>query len=447
MRFPWIVPDEDSSESNGSYTHWFGSPRFRWRTGRRAPGVLPLLVALLPLAALLPLTACGRGGGAAREIPGPDTAVGDPARTARTGRSAAAGAPGDLLTHSVIDGAPAGVRAWRITYLSRPAGQATAAVSGIVLAPDARVPVPTGGRKVVSFAHGTTGIADSCAPSRARPVLGPALWTIPLVQAGYVVALTDYAGLGTPGDHAIYVASPEGRAVLDAARAARTLRATGAGDEVVAWGYSQGGQAALAAGAQAAVYAPDLRIRGVVATAPLADLTASLATLRRNPDGVGYLLLATAGLAASDPRIDLDRYLTPTGRRLLGIARTRCAADLLGASIGTSTGTAFTVDPLAQAPFAPGFARQEAEVTRFMAPTLLLQGDLDAVIRRPVSDGVVRRLCGQGTPVDYRRYPLADHGSILGASMPDLMTWVAQRFAPRPPMVTDICALSTDARK
>jgi len=354
--------------------------------------------------------------------------------------------PGDLLTHSVIDSAPAGVRAWRITYLSRPGVRGTAPVSGIVLAPDSRRPVPAGGRKVVSFAHGTTGIADSCAPSRSHPVLGPAAWMMPLVRAGYVVALTDYAGLGTPGEHAIYVASPEGRAVLDAARAAQALTATGAGRDVVLWGYSQGGQAALDAGAQAAAYAPGLRVRGVVATAPLADLPASLATLLGNRDGVGYLMLAVAGLAAADSRIDLDHYLTPTGRRLLRIARTRCAMDLLTASTGVAVGAAFTVNPLTITPFATAFARQETEVTHIAAPTLLLQGDLDTVIRQPVTDSVVRRMCSQGGTVDYRRYPQADHGSILAASMPALTTWIAQRFAAHPPLVTDICAFTPASR-
>ena len=44
-----------------------------------------------------------------------------------------------------------------------------------------------------------------------------------LVDAGYVVAATDYEGLGTPGVHPYLVGESEGRSVLDAARAARAL--------------------------------------------------------------------------------------------------------------------------------------------------------------------------------------------------------------------------------
>ncbi len=66
---------------------------------------------------------------------------------------------------------------------------------------------------------------------------------------------------------------------------------------------------------------------------------------------------------------------------------------------------------------------------------------------QPVADGVVGRLCDAGTAVDYRRNPLADHGSILGAPMNDLLAWVAQRFTARPPVVADVCPLGAAARR
>ncbi|WP_248815745.1 lipase family protein [Frankia sp. AgPm24] len=434
-----------------------GSPRRGMR--------LPLIVLLL---GLVPLTACGRPAGASPD--GPPSPSGP-------------GRPGDLVEQTEVRGAPPGIRAWRIVYRSRTFSSSTALVSGLVLAPTApaistaptvptvptakTVPtgstvtaastvttatvttvttalstataVPTGGRRVVSFAHGTTGVADSCAPSVAEPPLAAAAWTFSLVRAGYVVTLTDYAGLGTPGEHAIYVAGPEGRAALDIVRAARAIRASGAGRDVVLWGYSQGGQAVLSAGAQATAYAPDLQVRGVIATAPLADLPASLTALEHHSDGVAYLLLAMIGAADADHRINLNSYLTPKGRRLLAIARTRCAPDLLAASNGVPVGAAFRQNPLRLTPFATAFARQRDEVTRRMAPTLILQGDRDTVIRRQDTDRVVRRLCATGTTVDYRRYPQANHGTVLGASMTDLTSWTARRFAPHPLAVTDIC--------
>ena len=91
-------------------------------------------------------------------------------------------------------------------------------------------------------------------------------------KAGYVVAATDYEGLGTPGVHPYLVGESEGRGVLDAARAAKALAATDAGDQVLVFGHSQGGQAALFAGELAASYAPELTVLGVAAAAPAADV-------------------------------------------------------------------------------------------------------------------------------------------------------------------------------
>jgi pimeloyl-ACP methyl ester carboxylesterase len=281
---------------------------------------------------------------------------------------------------------------------------------------------------VVTFGHGTTGVNDTCAPSRSDPPFAGIAGTLDLVKAGYVVTATDYPGLGTPGDHPIYMAEYAGRAVLDAARAARHLPAAGAGAEVVVWGYSQGGQAALAAGSLAVSYAPDLDVRGVVATAPLADLPASLARLQRNGDGTAYLLLAAMGLATVDPSVDLKAVLTPTGRRLALAAERNCAIALTTASQGETIETVFTENPLTAEPFASGFARQRDAVLGPMAPILILQGDLDNVIDQPTTDGLVSELCTAGNLVDYRRYTIADHGSIHVASIGHLATWVNERF-------------------
>lgn len=61
-------------------------------------------------------------------------------------------------------------------------------------------PAPTGGRPIVAWAHPTTEIAQPCALS----IRGTKIYaTIPelsdLISRGYIVAATDYTGLGTPG--------------------------------------------------------------------------------------------------------------------------------------------------------------------------------------------------------------------------------------------------------
>src|SRR3954451_17425441 len=89
-----------------------------------------------------------------------------------------------------------------ILYRSTGVKGKAVAVSGAVAIPKGKA--PKGGWPVVSWAHGTTGIADSCAPSRdgANPLSS---YAYPLLQrwlkAGYAVVRTDYEGLGAPGAH------------------------------------------------------------------------------------------------------------------------------------------------------------------------------------------------------------------------------------------------------
>ncbi|KAF1014536.1 MAG: hypothetical protein GAK31_02022 [Stenotrophomonas maltophilia] len=65
-------------------------------------------------------------------------------------------------------------------------------------------PAPAGGWPVVSWAHGTQGVADHCAPS----VSGPSQperdgrFLDQFLTRGYAVAAVDYQGLGGPGSHA-----------------------------------------------------------------------------------------------------------------------------------------------------------------------------------------------------------------------------------------------------
>ena len=47
------------------------------------------------------------------------------------------------------------------------------------------------------------------------------------LDRGWAVAVSDYEGLGTPGQHTYVVGRSEGRAVLDMARAAQRLPGTG----------------------------------------------------------------------------------------------------------------------------------------------------------------------------------------------------------------------------
>ena len=129
-------------------------------------------------------------------------------------------------------------------------------VSGVVVVPQGEP--PSGGRPIVAWAHPTSGITPRCAPSLAIFLFQQIQGLRSFVERGYVVAATDYPGLGTPGPHPYLVGDSEARAVIDAVRVAGNLPGAGGGKRFTVWGHSQGGQAALFTGMIAKTYAPEL---------------------------------------------------------------------------------------------------------------------------------------------------------------------------------------------
>jgi hypothetical protein len=100
-------------------------------------------------------------------------------------------------------------RARLLLYRSTAVNGKPNAVSGSLTVPKGKA--PKGGWPVVSYAHGTTGSADACAPSRGYDTRGIVSYAYPLLRrwlrAGYAVVRTDYDGLGTPGVHGYLLAA------------------------------------------------------------------------------------------------------------------------------------------------------------------------------------------------------------------------------------------------
>ena len=139
---------------------------------------------------------------------------------------------------------------------------------------------------------------------------------------GWAVAITDYQGLGTPGDHAYMVGRALGPNVLDAMRAARHLCPEQLPDDGPASiiGYSEGGAAAAWAAQLQPTYAPDVELRAVVAGAAAANVESGGESL----DGSFFsffMAYGGIGYAAAYPELELDPYLTPKSRKRIGMLR------------------------------------------------------------------------------------------------------------------------------
>ena len=106
-----------------------------------------------------------------------------------------------------IDGAPLGASAYRVLYRSTGLKGEPIFVSGVVIVPQGDP--PPGGRPIVAWAHPTSGITPRCAPSLAIFLFQQIQGLRSFVERGYVVAATDYPGLGTPETHPYLVGDSE----------------------------------------------------------------------------------------------------------------------------------------------------------------------------------------------------------------------------------------------
>lgn len=339
----------------------------------------------------------------------------------------------DVITEAVearFGTGDAGFDGYRIRYEIEGVDGDPVEVTGIVGVP-AGDP-PAGGWPLVAIAHGTTGIADACAPS-ATDDLGGLLGVLAsTVAGGVVVAYTDYEGLGGPGTHPYLQASSEARSITGAVTAATELLPDQVQSRWVAYGYSQGGHATLALAELGPGAVPDLELAGVVAVAPPFDLRRLVFGGESDIAG-GVAALFAAGVLGDDG--DGADLLTDAGVEAVDLAGASCVADVVGAVPSpeplfrpgeTDPGT-----PLGDALDDNSVGTEPTDV-----PILVAQGDADTTIAiASVEDGV-EHLCALGAPVQLLTYPGATHATVLGASGADAANWMLQRLAGAAPTPT-----------
>jgi alpha-beta hydrolase superfamily lysophospholipase len=328
-------------------------------------------------------------------------------------------------------------KAVRITYRSYALSGAAIVVSGVLLTPKGMA--PEGGWPVVSWAHGSSGTNDQCAPSTALnkdgkvDLYGYAGFVAELLKAGYAVVATDYEGLGTPGEHPYIIADSEGRGMIDAVRAGIQADPT-LSKSWFSVGHSQGGQAAIAAGELVDTWGRALNFRGTIGLAPVTNVGAAYYYGSPGPVDRGFYLLALQGLKTQHPELKFEDYLGKQALQLMPETQKECTFKIwedFSADMGSKLNDfQFTPQsPEAALALQPLLDEQSVPRGRTPGPMLLLQGDNDPSIKVSVTTQAVRNATAAGTLAEFKLYPGKDHYSVLapgsfGGSADDVIEWL-----------------------
>jgi alpha-beta hydrolase superfamily lysophospholipase len=335
----------------------------------------------------------------------------------------------------------------RITYISSSGvDDIPHDVTGAVFVP--RGQSPNGGWPIVAFGHPPTGIQHDCAPSLSPTLDNSSRTVTALLNAGYVVAMTDYQGLGLDKTYHPYLDSTTvGLNLLDSVRATRKL-VPNTSDRFVAFGISQGGQAAWAANELVDSVPAGLHLLGAVSVSPTANIQ-------------GLADVAVAGQLTRDQKLALTAYLASLKKEYddfnLDDYRRGVVADkwdlLLacdGSAVGERTVAADQVtgdDLRPSSPAAADTLRGFLQKTNLpqgpaAAPMLVIYEDedplIDPLIPAAWTDQAVARACQMGDIVEVARQPQVlgfadppDDGGFDFAT-PTALAWIKDRFNGEP---------------
>ncbi|GAC86431.1 hypothetical protein Gbth_025_036 [Gluconobacter thailandicus F149-1 = NBRC 100600] len=331
----------------------------------------------------------------------------------------------------------------RITYLSTDGvtGKGLVPVTAEVIVPAGEA--PAGGWPIVAWAHGTVGNDDSCAPSlnpySARNTHYLSEW----MKRGFAIVATDYQGLGTPGVHPYLNTRAEAYSVLDSVRAA-LKSVPGLQNKIMIVGQSQGGGAAFASAAFAPAYAPDLNIRGTVATGIpyltseiLSGMLAEAGKAKGYSPLVAYTLLIGSSYSGLNPHFRPEEAFTAKAMPAFKAAETSCLTGLSDLAEKDGLTLANALQPTYAKAMSPAMKGMMYPTLKLAQPLFVGTGTVDEDVPTQLQVGLVKAACAAGTVVQAHLYKGLDHSQTVNASLPDSAAFTRAVMAGEP--VTPQC--------
>lgn len=311
-----------------------------------------------------------------------------------------------------------------ITYRSRGIQSEPIVASGFILLPKGKAPKE--GWPILAWAHGTTGVADTCAPSSDyvggpvhiyQQIAAKALnaW----LARGYAVVAPDYQGLGTPSGHPYMNAQSQLHTVVDAVRTTHHLKPYKFNKNWYVMGHSQGGAASLAVAAYGQKDAPELNLRGAIALAPggyqyegIAEYVATHSQI--DTSVAAFFPIVLLGSEAADPSLVPANLVSPEMVEILNQVRSRCLSELQS-DLKQAPKTVFKPN-VNLTPLTNYLKKQSIENMIPTVPVMVVQGEKDQLVDSRGTYAYYQQICKMGKPIAF--YPLkeGDHRDSLRQS-------------------------------
>lgn len=332
---------------------------------------------------------------------------------------------------SEVPAAPQGGTTYRVLYQAQGA-RGEVPMSGLVTVPAA----PRANGAVMSWAHGTTGLSTSSAPSLykdgdpiERYIPHWARFLQGWLDAGYIVTQPDYEGLGVEEVRGTYMH----RGSLASAINRLVEEASAKFSPGAAWvnvGFSQGGYAALAA-----ADAPADNLAATIALAPgdteLVNKNLRLMGIRPvdvakmlKGKGVRFFPIVMAGAINAFEGINPDDFLSERGTELVEKAQQLSLPELTEEVAGVSGGELF-ISKANTKVMQDLLDEQRLELMEPKGPVLILAGDKDTTINREAVKSTIAAWQRKGVDVTYREVADADHNGSVNTSYRAQVEWLA----------------------
>lgn len=324
----------------------------------------------------------------------------------------------------------------RILYRTQRANGSYTFSSGMVFIPNntnAGLPRP-----VVAWAHGTLGMGTACAPSRTANPVASIAGISSMLEKGWVVTATDYAGFGTAGIQGYLVGGDEAHDVLNSVRAADNLPQAKAGTTFAIWGHSQGGNSALFSASETATYAPELQLVGTVASAPAAELVPLLDEQYGTVADWVIGPLVAISWPAADSNLNTADVLTADGlNNYQKIANHCIVRATLAGLVRNVLGQKFFSTNLINIPSWRAMAQQQsAPILSPTQPLLVVESKTDQVVLPNTTALYIQTACRASSNLSSLWLNNVTHQKIPTVSANDVISWISERFAHQPNLST-----------